>query len=175
MDQLTVRRWVAEPPEHVWHRVLDLSTLVEDDLALDLEDLTGDHREGTVPGLGARATITRRAGARVERVTLHVEGRVEPALITLGVTAGGERWLVTVTITPLPGDDGCGSDVRLHAVRDDTVPHHLVPLGRRHRGSEVLGSLLDALAHQVTTPSARHRHAPPAEVAAVGQRMAAGR
>jgi hypothetical protein len=152
VDQLTVRRWVAAPPTVVWHHLLDLAALVEDDRVLDLEDLLGDHSPGTVPGLGARATITRRAGARVDRITLRVEERVEPERVALRVDAGGERWSLTITLAALPGDDGCGTDVRLHVDRDPASVHRgprPLSRGRGHRTAQSLSALLDGLAHQL--------------------------
>jgi hypothetical protein len=152
VDQLTVRRWVAAPPNEVWRHLLDLSRLVEDDRALDLEDLLGDHTPGTVPGLGARATITRRAGARVERITVRVEQRVEPERVALRVDAGGERWSLTVTLAAMPGDGGCGTDVRLHVDRDPASVHRgprPIGRGRSHRTAQSLSALLDGLARQL--------------------------
>jgi hypothetical protein len=159
VEQLSVRRWIAASPDEVWPHVLDLTHLVEDDRALDLEDLVGDHATGTVPGVGSSATIIRRSGPRVERLVLHVEERVEPDHVTLAVTAGGERWLLSITLTPLPGDHGCGCDVRLHLERDPAGTRGRGPrslaVGRGHRTIQSLSTLLDGLARQLEGRSGR--------------------
>jgi hypothetical protein len=153
VDAITVRRWIAAPPGQVWRRVLDLQRLVLHDRTLDLEDLFGEHGDGDVPAAGSTATITRRTGAHVERVTLHVEERLAPAHVTATVHVAGERWLLTITIEAMPGDAGCGSDVRFHAERDPAAvrshgPRGLVP-SRRQRAAQSLASLLEGLARQV--------------------------
>lgn len=171
MESITVRRWVAVPPAEVWGRVLDLDRLVVDDRALDLEDVVGDLATGTVPGVGARATITRRSGAHVDRITVHVEDRIEPAHLTVAMTTAGERWLLTITVEEMPGDHGCGSDVRFHAERDPgSRAHGHLTVGRRrvHRAAENLTSLLEGLARQLDRSVGR-------PAVAVAQRIAPGR
>ncbi|WP_052666376.1 SRPBCC family protein [Nitriliruptor alkaliphilus] len=152
MQSITVRRWVPVPPLEVWRRILDLDQLVIDDRALDLEDVVGDLTAGTAPGIGARATITRRSGAHMDRITVHVEDRIEPEHLTVTMTTAGERWLVTITVEEIPSDHGSGSDVRFHAERDPASrpPGHLA-VGRRriHRAAESLTSLLEGLARQL--------------------------
>jgi hypothetical protein len=155
---ITVRRWVAAPPEDVWPHVLDLEQVVLDDHALDLEDLIGDHATGQVPGAGARATITRRSGARIERIALHVGERVVPSHVAATLRLGGERWLLTIDVQPLVGDDGCGSDVRFHAEPDPSFPRPRLPSPRRASGNaHTVGALLEALAAQLDGLAERHR------------------
>lgn len=148
VEQLTVRRWVAAPPGTVWGYLLDLQGFVEADHALDLEDLLGDLGPDAAPGRWARATITRRVGARVERLTLRVEERAEPERLTVRIDAGGERWSLTVTLVPLPGDGGCGTDVRFHLDRDPASGHRFAT-GRAHRTAQHLGALLEGLARRL--------------------------
>lgn len=171
VESITVRRWVAVPPVEVWRRILDLDQLVIADRALDLEDVVGDLDTGTAPGIGTCATITRRHGAHVDRITLHVEDRVEPAHLTVALTTAGERWLLTVTVDEMPGDHGCGSDVRFHAERDPSSrPAGHLTVGRRriHRAAESLTSLLEGLARQLDRSAGR-------PAVAVAQRIAPGR
>jgi hypothetical protein len=148
VEQITVRRWVAAPPEEVWRHLFDLQQLAVDDPALDLESLLEDRvDDDPVPAPGTVATVSRRRGHRVERFELHVEGRTEPSHLTVSVSAGGERWLITVTVEALAGG---GSDVRFHAERDPVGVRLRDPRGSRsHRVAHSLGLLLDGLARQL--------------------------
>jgi hypothetical protein len=147
VDQITVRRWVAAPPDEVWGHLFDLQQLAVDDPDLDLESLLVDDPDEAVPAPGTVATVSRRRGHRIERFELHVEGRVAPSHLTVSVSAGGERWLVTVTVEALPGG---GSDVRFHAERDPVGIRLRDPRSQRsHRVSHSLGVLLDGLARQL--------------------------
>lgn len=147
MDQITVRRWVAAPPEEVWAHLFDLQQLAVDDPSLDLEHLLEPVEGDGVPAPGTVATVSRRRGHRIERFELHVEGRTAPSHLTVSVTAGGERWLVTVTLEALPGG---GSDIRFHADRDPVgVRLRDAHSKRGHRVANSLGVLLDGLARQL--------------------------
>lgn len=151
MEQITVRRWIAAPPEDVWRHLFDLHQLAVDDPTLDLESLldddVDDDDDDPVPAPGTVATVSRRRGHRVERFELHVEGRTEPCHLTVSVSAGGERWLITVTVEALAGG---GSDVRFHAERDPVGIRLRDPRGgRSHRVAHSLGVLLDGLARQL--------------------------
>lgn len=74
-------------------------------------------------------------------------------LATVVLQVSGERWLVTVTVTAMPSDAGCGSDVHVHAGRDPAArgrSHYRHPVAAgSHRVAHHLAIVLESLVREL--------------------------
>lgn len=74
-------------------------------------------------------------------------------LATVALRIRGERWLVTATVTAMPSDAGCGSDVHVHAGRDPGArgrsPYRRPVAAGSHRVAHHLALVLESLVREL--------------------------
>lgn len=79
-------------------------------------------------------------------------------LTTVALRISGERWLVTVTVTAMPNDAGCGSDVHVHARRDPAArrrsPYRHPASAGSHRTAHRLALVLESLVRELDVADA---------------------
>lgn len=136
MEHVTVRRWVAMPPDAIYRRLCDLDQLVADDPALELVE------PPLIPGElhpGDHFVMRHQRGRRLTRLRVEIASARAPELLVARMTTRSTSWTLDVSLTPL--DDGL-TDLQLHARLDGHRPRAV-----QHRVVEGVEALLEGLAH----------------------------
>ncbi len=98
MAPAPLHRWIDDPIEDVWHRLVDLAALVDTapDLEL-LEPAVGELDAGDV------VVLARHRGPRSTLLQVRVVEAQQPRRLTLSISSARSRRMVSVALAPFGG------------------------------------------------------------------------